>query len=189
MKKVLILLITSFSFITTSAQTLVDSSLFKAFSSNGMRDTEKKFEQFELKADNNIIYNTDSLLGKITFISFWMENCLPCLAEFKALEKLFQKYKSKSKFQFLSFTRDPIDSIVKIKAQYGFSYPAMRVEQLEIYKYNFKMGFPTIMITDINGNVRYLKSGGFVDEEKVEKTVSSLYYQEIDRLLEMYFPN
>jgi len=154
-----------------------------------MRDTKMKFEQFQLKADNDVVYNTDSLHGKITFISFWMENCLPCLAEFKSLEKLFQKYKSNSKFQFLSFTRDPIDNIAKIKGQYGFSYPAMSMGLEEIYEHNFKMGFPIIMITDINGNVRYLKSGGFIEEEKVEKTVSSLYYQEIDRLLEMYSQN
>lgn len=189
MKKILTVIIVSFFYLTASSQVLSDSSLSRAYSSTGMRDTKKKFEQFEFKADNNVVYNSDSLLGKITFISFWMESCLPCIAEFEALESLFKKYKGNDKFRFLSFTTENYTEISKIKNTYVFTYPAISIGRVEMSPYNFKMGFPTIAITDEEANVRYLKTGGSTNKKEAEKTVFNLYYQEIDRLLEKYSQN
>lgn len=162
---------------------LNDTSMSGALSSGGFRDSKKDFEYFRIVATDGKLYTNDSLKNKITFINFWFEGCAPCIAEFDALNNLYEKYKKNKDFQFLSFTFETTGDIIRIAKEYNLEYPILSVGREDIYKLIFNLGFPTTMLTDKLGKIRYIKCGGSPDKETAEEIVDSLYLKEIELLL------
>ena len=62
----------------------------------------KAFPAFSVDHDNKI-FNNDSLKGKTVFINFWFAACPPCIAEFDALNDLYDSLHNKTNFEFISF--------------------------------------------------------------------------------------
>ena len=154
-----------FSFFTIQAvgqsPLLLDTSMARALSVEGYRDLEIKFEPFTAKTTADKIYSNKNLENKITFINFWFEGCAPCIAEFDALNDLYSKYKSNKDFQFLSFTFETRENVLRVAQKYDLKYPILSIKREHIYKLIFNLGFPTNMVTDKQGNIRYIKCGGF----------------------------
>src|SRR5437868_12101523 len=66
------------------------------------------FSSFNAYSETGKLYTKNDLIGKITFINFWFENCLPCISEMNPLNNLYQNFKDEKNFQFLSFTRESV---------------------------------------------------------------------------------
>lgn len=162
---------------------LADSIMQKAFAENGFDEPGKYFEKFYNFSADGKPYSEDSLKNKITIINFWFEACAPCIAEFDALNKLYDRFKSNKNFQFLSFTFETKENAQRVANSYHLSYPIICLERNTIYKLIFNLGFPTTMITDKTGTIKFMKCGGPEDEKAVSKTVDSLYSKKIEMLL------
>jgi thiol-disulfide isomerase/thioredoxin len=162
---------------------LADSIMQKAFNENGFDEPDKYFEKFSNFSVDGKYYSGDSLKNKITVISFWFEGCAPCIAEFDALNKLYDRFKSNKNFQFLSFTFEEKQEASKIADRYKLRYPIICVSRNEIYQLIFNLGFPTTIITDRTGQIKFIKSGGQENEKAANKEVDSLYFKKIEKLL------
>lgn len=184
MKLFLIAGLLNVAFIANSQQkTILDSSVNRFLSPFGHRDPNIAFKEFSILANNDILYTADSLKNKTTFINFWFEGCLPCLAEFDALKNLNEKFKSKINFQFLSFTSESQETLLRITKKYNLNYPILSLNSDSIHKLIFDLGFPTSMVIDKYGKVRFIVCGGFQEKEKAKERIESIYYKEIERVL------
>ncbi len=184
MKKKLFLITLFFSLhSTTHCQLQVDTSLSKVLSPAGDSNPNKIFKNFTAKSADGNTYTTANLKNKITFINFWMEACAPCIAEFEPLNSLYIKYKKDSNFQFLSFTFETTETILRISEKYKLKYPILLVERDSIYNLIFNLGFPTNMITDKSGKICFIVSGGFNEIENAQKVVDTIFSKEIERQL------
>lgn len=124
------------------------------------------------KADNEYgeICN-DSLMGKVVLLNFWFAACPPCVAEMEALNKLYQKFKNNKKFSFLSFTFEPPAKLVQLKKKFQMRYPVYSLSSMECYRLNRNNGFPTTIILDETGIIRYITYGGSTDKAEAEEIV------------------
>ena len=138
----------------------------------------KPFPLFYVKT-GNATWTNDSLKGKVVFINFWFENCPPCIAEMGPLNELYQKLKDSSNVAFLSFSFESTERLKQLKSKYGIAYPVVTISRNECYRLNQDNGFPTTIILDKNGVIRYLKAGGYVDREKVERFLNDEVYHKI----------
>lgn len=169
--------------VASQSALLSDSSMFKAFGQKGYKDSNKPFQNFSLVSTEGKIFTQDSLKGKITLLSFWYKNCLPCIAEFDALNSLYDKYKGNKDFQFLSFTfEEPLD-VEQIRKEYNLKYPIICMNIIPIHELIFGLGFPTTVITDKNGRIKYIKCGGPEDKDDAKEIVDSLFTIELNILL------
>lgn len=93
----LLILITT----TCSAQTSWDYNKEK---------TKERFPKFSCTIDS-VLYNSETLKGKITFINFGFAACAPCVAEIDALNEIYSKQKGNTYFNFLSISVDDPQAI------------------------------------------------------------------------------
>ena len=183
MVKLLFIVAMLISLQSSSQSLLIDTSMYKALSPGGYKNANREFKDFNAKGSNGKIYTIDSLKGKVSFLNFWFESCAPCIAEFDALNALYQKYKNNKEFLFLSFTFESPEAIDRIIKQYHLEYPILRLEREDIYRLIFNLGFPTNMITGKSVVVRFIKCGGATLKEKVQVEFESIYSDEIEKLL------
>ena len=142
----------------------------------------KPFPGFSFLTDRKTIDN-NSLLGKTVFINFWFEACAPCIAEFDALNEMYQKFKDNKKFEFVSFTFETPEKIKEIKTKYRLPYTIISIEREECYRLNLNNGFPTSMVLDSTGAIKYMVHGGFTDKAKAREFVHAEIYPEIIKQL------
>src|SRR5665647_817950 len=72
---------------------------------------EKSFPNFKARDMNGKYFSDSLLIGKITLINFWFENCRPCIAEFKRLNEIFEKFHYNKVFNFITFTFENYSTI------------------------------------------------------------------------------
>lgn len=58
--------------------------------------------------------------GKVVFINFWATWCPPCIAEMPSLQELYNDYKDKVVFLFV--TKDGFETVEKFKTKRGFNF-------------------------------------------------------------------
>jgi thiol-disulfide isomerase/thioredoxin len=142
----------------------------------------RPFPRFDVSDGNKNISN-ESLHGKVVLINFWFEGCHPCLAEFDALNELYGKLKENRNFEFISFTWDDAATIKRVKENFRLQFKVLKVEAKECYRLNLQNGFPTSIILDKQGNIKYLFYGGFPDKEKAREFVMTKLLDSIKREL------
>jgi thiol-disulfide isomerase/thioredoxin len=149
----------------------------------GYKEPGWSFENFSAGATNGKTYTTDSLKNKISFINFWFEGCHPCIAEFPALNDLYAKYKDNRNFQFLSFTWETNENATRVAEKYQMKYPIICFDMSLIQKLNYGLGYPTTIVVDGRGIIRFIKNGGSLKEADIRRTVGEDFAGEIERLL------
>jgi thiol-disulfide isomerase/thioredoxin len=162
---------------------LTDSIMGKAMSQNGYVDTKLTFRDFSGTTTAGKIFTQDSLKNKVTFINFWFEHCAPCIAEFDALNNLYNKYRNNPAFQFISVTYEKNEDIKRIARKYNMDYPVISMESDKIYQLIFNLGFPTSIIVDQSGKISFIISGGFVEKERIQQAFDKIFSKQIDRVL------
>jgi len=138
----------------------------------------KPFPLFYVKT-GNVTWTNDSLKGKVVFINFWFENCPPCVAEIQPLNELYFRLRDSSNVAFLSFSFESQEKLKLIKAKYNIPYTVATISHQECYRLNQDHGFPTTIILDKNGIIKYLKGGGYTDKEKVQQFLNEDVYNKI----------
>lgn len=58
--------------------------------------------KWNLKGINAADYNFEDANGKVVFVNFWATWCPPCRAEMPSIQKLYNDYKNKVEFVFIS---------------------------------------------------------------------------------------
>jgi cytochrome c biogenesis protein CcmG/thiol:disulfide interchange protein DsbE len=185
--KYILIPILFFSFTSNCQIIPLDSTMSKASREGGYQNTSQEFRQFHAKDLNGNSYSTDSLINKITFINFWMENCAPCLAEFGALNDLYTKYRTDKRFQFISFTYETKENVFRLVNKYKIQYPIICLDMQDIYRLNFSLGFPTNLIAGRSAEIKFIKCGGFDKMEKVKEEFENVYSKLIEAELKSSF--
>lgn len=104
--------------------------------------------------------NNESLKGKVVLINFWFEGCSPCIAEFPALNELAEKLSSNKDFRFISFTWNNPETVQRVIKQYHLRFPVFSVKDDECMRLNQGCGYPTSILLDKQGKIKYLVAGG-----------------------------
>jgi peroxiredoxin len=125
--------------------------------------------------------NNDSLKGKVVLINFWFEGCHPCIAEFGDLNELANKLKSNKDFEFISFTWDNAETIQRVKEKYKLQFKVYYSNQCS--KLNLRLGYPTTMVLDRQGKIKYLTCGGSLNPKEIKEFVNNTLLPAIQKEL------
>lgn len=164
-----LLIATSFCF-TTNAHAQDRDARLEAFKAKKEFINEnvigKPFQEFSIKSGRKKITN-ESLKGKVVFLNFWFENCPPCRAEFRTLNWLYKTYKDNEQFEFISLSFEEYAAVDRVKAQFNLEFPMYYASSEYCKKLIHGSGYPTNIILDKDGVVRYFYAGGFRNEGDV----------------------
>jgi thiol-disulfide isomerase/thioredoxin len=142
----------------------------------------KPFPQFSTSTNNKECSN-QTLKGKAVFINFWFSACAPCIAELEALNELFTNFKQNKNFEFVSFTFEDSKEIDVIKKKYNIQYNVFSISRDECYRLNNNNGFPTSIILDSAGTVKYIHSGDQINKSEIKKYFTAKVYPLISKEL------
>ena len=157
-------------------------SLFKAIDKKNNETIGKQFPEFSV-FNNKEECSNSKLKGKVVFINFWFSKCAPCIAEFDQLNKLFEKYKENKKFELISFTFESPAEINLMKKKYNIKYQVFSITGSECNRLNFNNSFPTNIIVDSLGSVKFIHSGGQLDKSEIKKYFTTTIYPLISKEL------
>lgn len=104
--------------------------------------------------------SNEILKNKVVLINFWFEGCHPCMAEMEALNELQQQLKDNKDFLFISFTWDNPETIKRVSQKYHITFGIFSTSEQECRRLNFDNGYPTHIVLDRIGAIKYLHSGG-----------------------------
>lgn len=114
-----------------------------------------------------------ALKGKVVVLNFWFINCPPCKKEIPSLNSLTEEYQDKD-VVFIAVSRDSKKRILEFFETYPFRYQHVSSRNV-IRNYGIR-SFPTHVVIDQQGIIRWLKVGG-------GDTIDRELQQEIDKLL------
>ena len=78
------------------------------------------YSNWELKSDLNTTLNFKETEGKVVFINFWATWCPPCIAEMPSIQALYNDYKDKVVFLFV--TNDDFETVEQFKTKKNFDF-------------------------------------------------------------------
>lgn len=142
----------------------------------------KPFPHFVAANEKGSISN-DSLLGKVVLINFWFEGCHPCLAEFDALNELAGKLTGNKNFEFISFRWDNTETIHRVAEKYKLQFEVFQTSQKECRRLNQASGYPTTVIVDKHGIIKYWIMGGDTDPTRAREFVMTTLLPKIQQEL------
>ena len=105
------------------------------------------------------------------------------MAEMEALNELFKTMDGTKDFVFISLTWDNEETVKKVKEKYGLVLEIFSTSDKECHRLNFGCGYPTSIILDKTGTVKFRHSGGSLKKEETRKFVMSTLLPEIQSLL------
>jgi thiol-disulfide isomerase/thioredoxin len=128
---------------------------------------------WKLTDEQNTVYNFENAKGKVVLINFWATWCPPCIAEMPSMQKLYNDYKDKITFLFV--TTDYYSEINPFLIKNNFTFKVYR--PAENYPDYFDIQtIPRTFLIDKNGNI-------IIDENGAANWNSSKVRSTIDRLL------
>ena len=156
----------------TDSFSIKQDAMYAMINNRNMAYVGKPYPVFSVSAGNKK-YSNETLKGKTVFINFWFTACAPCIAEFDELNRLFDKYGKNKNFEYVSFTYENPKEIIRMKKKYHIHYPVFSISQSDCYRLNLNNAFPTSVILDAAGNIKYVYSGG-----QTNKTLISQHFKE-----------
>ena len=145
----------------------------------------KPFPAFTAKAPEGIVSN-DLFKNKVVLINFWFETCHGCMQEMKSLNALYDQFKNNNDFLFVSFTRDDAAAIRRVRETYSIAFKVLQTSNKECSRLMIvQSGYPTTMILDKTGAIRYLHGTyDFSLEKSPQEVISTVMPKEIQSLLQ-----
>ena len=140
--------------------------------------TKERFPKFSCTIDS-VLYNNETLKGKVTFISFWFAACAPCVAEIDALNEIYFKQKSNTTLNFLSICVDNSEEINFFVEKYKIKYPVLYMPKSDVQKMSFVRGYPTSIILDKDGIVIYKRGAGSSFKKEATRIIKKEIYPQI----------
>ena len=145
------------------------------------RQTEaigKQFGVFKTTYKTRIVTN-ENLKGKVVFINFWFAACPPCIAELPGLNNLYDTLKNNNNFEFISFTFENQKVIKEIVKKYKIKYKVVSVSPSDCNRLINNSSFPSSVLIDRNGIIKFLKAGGSKDKSEIKDIIFKDYYPKI----------
>lgn len=118
---------------------------------------------FEVTTLKNEKFELGKIKGKVIVLNFWFTNCAPCIAEMPFLNKVVSEYKS-DKILFLSIANDNSPTLENFLKSKKFDFEvvpngsSILTQTLKLFS-----AWPTTLIIDTEGKIRFIKMGGFED--------------------------
>ena len=140
------------------------------------------FPSFAAKLHHQPYSNAD-LKGKVVFINFWFAACPPCVAEMNSIRELALKYRNHPEVIFLSFTYENEAAIAKFRAQHPMPYRVLSVSRYDCYRLNQNNAFPTSIILDKNGIIRFLVTGGVMNKQEAAAYFKKTVTAELEKVI------
>lgn len=169
---------------------------YRAYSTHcKYRMLNQPVRNFSLETMEGHKLDSTSLTGKITFLNFWYYGCLPCMAELPAINKLQEIYQNDDEVQLFSMFKDSIKTIANDsllfetpsmlssrKERYFFVNSTLtQVPNVDPFLSHFGVGgFPTNMIIDQDGIIRFILVGAYIERDNWHLT--DVFANEINKL-------
>ena len=130
----------------------------------------KKMGAFHFTDLNGKKYTSENTLGKTVVLKCWFINCMQCVKEMPALNKMVQQFKNRDDVVFLSLASDSEADLRKFLSKRNFDY-AVVPNQEEYFKNTLGIKiFPTHFIINKKGIVTKVAN----DAEIIEEAIKSL---------------
>lgn len=139
-------------------------------SGNAVIRVGKPFPAFSVRDLDGASFSSDSLKGKVLVINFWFIGCGPCRKEIPELNQLTEKYAA-HEIVFIAIALDKPQQLANFILKQPFNYRIVAEGGRESKRYGIN-GFPTNIVIDKDGIVRYYHTGyGRGTIAPVEKTI------------------
>ncbi|MBS1528785.1 MAG: TlpA family protein disulfide reductase [Bacteroidetes bacterium] len=112
------------------------------------------------------------LKGKVVVLNFWFIACAPCHAEAPALKKIAAQFDKD--VTFISIARETEDDLKKYVVDNAFFDTNIADKSSDISKGIYHVfGFPTTIVVDKQGKIKYYTLGGSTSEAGSEKELNA----------------
>lgn len=128
---------------------------------------------WELKGLNTPSTNFNEFEGKVIFVNFWATWCPPCRAEMPMIQKLYNDYKDKVAFVFV--TNEDWNTVHKFFNEKGYDLPVYNSSTVPPQKFTETNSIPASFLIDKNGAILISKVGAADwNSNKVRKLLDDL---------------
>lgn len=127
---------------------------------------------WKLQDTKGNILNFEDTKHSVIIVNFWATWCPPCIAEMPSMEALYNDYKEKIEFVFVS--NEDKETIYKFLLNKGHSFPVYSPISKAPETFNVR-SIPRTFLIDRNGNIIIDKSGAANwNSETVRTTIDEL---------------
>lgn len=138
---------------------------------------------FSGKTLNGNKIQLSALRGKVVVLNFWFIACAPCRMEVTPLNEVVKQFAGKE-VVFLSVARDKEADLARHLQSVPFSFEVIADPAVAISKEVYHLfGYPTTIVIDKQGKIRYYTLGGKINEEAVRKELNQKLVPAIQNLL------
>lgn len=130
---------------------------------------------------NNV--QLSALRGKVVVLNFWFIACAPCRTEVTPLNEVVKQFAGKD-VVFISVAQDNEADLIKHLQTVPFSFEVIADPAVLISRDTYHLfGYPTTIVIDKQGKIRYYTLGGKINEEAVRKELNEKLVLVIQNLL------
>lgn len=116
----------------------------------------------------------DKLKGKVVVLNFWYIACKPCRVEVTPLNEMVKQFEKEKEVLFVSIARDEADALRAHLKNVPFSFKTIPDPEAILSDKTFHvLGYPTTIVIDRAGVIRYYTLGGKIKEEDVRKELQN----------------
>ncbi len=146
---------------------MISPSVISEEKRESVSDYNWKLEDLE-----GIQVNFNSSKDKVVLINFWATWCPPCIAEMPSLHKLYDDYKDKVDFYFVSNEKVEVLNEFLSKNNYSFKVHIPKTKYPEVFDVS---GIPRTFLIGKKGNIVIDKTGAANwNSEKVRSQIDIL---------------
>ena len=128
---------------------------------------------WNLKGLNTQSINFESFKGKVVFVNFWATWCPPCKAEMPMIQILYNDYKDKIEFVFV--TDEPWDLVEKFYTKYNYNLPSYNSISAPPQKFSGTNSIPASYLIDRKGTIVVYEVGAaHWNSDKIRKLLDKL---------------
>jgi cytochrome oxidase Cu insertion factor (SCO1/SenC/PrrC family) len=143
-----------------------------------------KYLPFDVTTLDGKRLTNESCNGKVIFINFWFEACFPCRGEFGKLNELYDSLKDNPAYEFVAITFDRKETLPDFIQKTGIHYPIATVsDKVESKRLNYAMPYPSCIIVDKYGRIRYIAMKGISEKEDTYKVALQSVLTRMKKLL------
>ena len=112
---------------------------------------------WQLRGLNTESINFNELENKVIFVNFWATWCPPCRAEMPMIQELYNDYKDKIEFVFV--TNESWETVEKFYLKYNYNLPSYNSISNPPKKFTETNSIPASYLIDKEGNILISKTG------------------------------
>ncbi len=125
---------------------------------------------FEVRDLKGKTVHLEALKGKVVVLNFWFVECKPCVSEIPELNELVIDFQ-KEEVVFMALGLNKAEQLKKFLKKTPFNYQIVP-DAMEVATQFGVTGFPTSVVIDQNGVIRYMSLG--VGPENKEKLAAAI---------------